>query len=434
MTGVKGRIAAFAVCVAVLAGTAVGYTGYALHRDRARVASGEHVHPAPGTVRLTAGGAARLVFRDTARGPGFGKLASVPLDDPTGARTVDTRACERSYAAAGRLLCLAGSSGLVVHHYAELYDVRQHLVERLGLDGLPSRARLSADGRMAAWTVFVYGDSYTSVGFSTRTGILDTGTGTYVPTLEEFTTYKGGKVFAPADRNFWGVSFLADDNTFYATIGSASHGGTYLVRGNFRARTMTVLRSNAECPSLSPDGTRLAFKKKVSADPSRPWRLYVLDLASMRETPLADTRSVDDQADWLDDHTVAYALPRGDSAFDLSGAVRGRLGRPQPAGPGCGLGERGALSGHPVGRGLVSGCIAAGLRADVFPVVVQRGVMRAAGPAAKAGGCSRCGGGRSCRNVRHRADPAVRQPVSAVHPSIQFIVPELKTQAPDGTV
>lgn len=314
----RSRVAIFAVCVAVLASIAVGYTTYALHRDRAMVANGENVHPKPGAVRLTPGGGARLVFRDTARGPGFGRIAEVGLGGkPGAARAVDTRACERAYAAAGRLLCLAGRGGLVVHHYAELYDARGRLVRRIELPGLPSRARLSGDGRMAAWTAFVYGDSYTSIGFSTRTGILDSRTGVYVPSLEEFTTYRRGRVFSPADRNFWGVSFLADDNTFYATLGSVSHGGTYLVRGDFRARTMTVLRRNVECPSLSPDGTRLVFKKKVSGDASRPWRLYVLDLASMRETPLADTRSVDDQADWLDDHTVAYALPRGSSTFDV---------------------------------------------------------------------------------------------------------------------
>jgi hypothetical protein len=327
--GMRARIAVFAGCVAVLAVIAVGYTLYALHRDRARVAHGEAVRPVAGAVRLGGGGAARLVFRDTARGPGFGRLASVALADPEGPRTVDAQACERAYAAAGRLLCLAGSGGLVVHHYAELFDSGRHLLRKVELPGLPSRARLSADGRMAAWTAFVYGDSYTSVGFSTRTGILDTATGDYVPSLEEFTTYKDGKVFAPTDRNFWGVSFLADDTTFYATLGSASQGGTYLVRGNFRARTMTVLRGNVECPSLSPDGTRLAFKKKVSDDPSKPWRLYVLDLATMRETPLADTRSVDDQADWLDDRTVAYALPRGSSAFDLWAQPADGTGRPR---------------------------------------------------------------------------------------------------------
>ncbi|GAA3410762.1 hypothetical protein [Streptosporangium vulgare] len=49
------------------------------------------------------------------------------------------------------------------------------------------------------------------------------------------------------------------------------------------------------------------FKKRVSADPDRMWRLHLLDLATMRETPLAEPASVDDQVAWLDGHTVMYA-------------------------------------------------------------------------------------------------------------------------------
>lgn len=325
----KNRIIVFAVCVAVLASVAIGYTVYALQRDKARAAGGEGVRPVAGAVDLTPGGSARLIFRDTAKGPGFGRLAEVRVGSPGGGRKVDTQACERSYAAAGRLLCLAGQNGLVVHHYAELRDSRMKLLKRIQLPGLPSRARLSADGRMAAWTAFVYGDSYTSAGFSTRTGIYDSRTDTVVPTLETFEVWRNGKDFTPPDRNFWGVSFLKDDNTFYATLGSSSSGGTFLVRGDFAARTMTVLRENVECPSLSPDGTRLVFKKKISDDPSKPWRLYVLDLATLRETALAETRSVDDQGDWLDDRTIAYSLPTGSSAFDVWKQPADGSGRPE---------------------------------------------------------------------------------------------------------
>ena len=38
------------------------------------------------------------------------------------------------------------------------------------------------------------------------------------------------------------------------------------------------------------------------------WRLHVLDLASGRETALAETRSVDDQVEWLDDERIMYGL------------------------------------------------------------------------------------------------------------------------------
>lgn len=70
-------------------------------------------------------------------------------------------------------------------------------------------------------------------------------------------------------------------------------------------------------PLPLPDGTRIAYKKRVkglSAD--APWRLYVLDLRTLHETPLAETRSVDDQAVWSDAHTLTYALP-GDYGADL---------------------------------------------------------------------------------------------------------------------
>jgi hypothetical protein len=46
-------------------------------------------------------------------------------------------------------------------------------------------------------------------------------------------------------------------------------------------------------------------------------------------TPLAETRSVDDQPAWLDDHTIGYGVPRGPGHADVwsvpadgSGAAR----------------------------------------------------------------------------------------------------------------
>lgn len=56
---------------------------------------------------------------------------------------------------------------------------------------------------------------------------------------------------------------------------------------------------------MSPDGTRLAFKK-LHEGLIGQWRLHVLDLATMTETPLAETRDIDDQAEWLDNNTVIY--------------------------------------------------------------------------------------------------------------------------------
>ena len=76
------------------------------------------------------------------------------------------------------------------------------------------------------------------------------------------------------------------------------------MRGSVSERSVVTVRKNAECPSLSPDGTRVVYKKRVGEPPA--WRYHVLDLASGRETPLAETRAVDDQAEWLDGDHVLY--------------------------------------------------------------------------------------------------------------------------------
>ena len=122
--------------------------------------------------------------------------------------------------------------------------------------------------------------------------------------LEQFEVWNDGARFNRPDFNFWGVTFARDSNLFYATLASA--GKTYLVVGNISERTLQVLRENVECPSLSPDNTRLAFKKRVGD--VGVWRLHILDLNTLEDTPLtAETHTIDDQVEWLDDNNVLYA-------------------------------------------------------------------------------------------------------------------------------
>lgn len=105
-----------------------------------------------------------------------------------------------------------------------------------------------------------------------------------------------------------GVTFAADRNRFYATLGTG--GSVYLVEGDVAARRAVVLRADVECPSLSPDNTRVAFKKRMFADARRGWRLHVMDLRTLDDTPLAETRSIDDQVEWLDAAHLLYELPQ----------------------------------------------------------------------------------------------------------------------------
>ena len=68
---------------------------------------------------------------------------------------------------------------------------------------------------------------------------------------------------------------------------------------------MQVLRENVECPSLSPDQRHLAFKSRLAN--GREWRVHVLELATMREWAIeTETRSIDDQIEWLDNGHVLY--------------------------------------------------------------------------------------------------------------------------------
>ncbi|MFJ2156366.1 TolB family protein [Streptomyces sp. NPDC087856] len=275
----------------------------------------------PGGPRITAGRVTlttpgTMVFRNMAWGPHRDELTTVPAATPAGPRTASGLKCLRFYAASGTGVCLQAVHGTVTDTYrALILDAHLKETARYDVPGIPSRARVSPTGRFAAWTAFVGGDSYAGTNFSTRAAIVDTRTGKLIPTLEAFRIVKDGHVYHAADVNFWGVTFAADDRTFYATL--ATKGSTYLVKGDLRARTVTTLHTNVECPSLSPDGTRIAYKKRVKGLPKdAPWHLYVLDLRTMRETPLAESRSVDDQAVWRDDRTIVYALP-GDYGADL---------------------------------------------------------------------------------------------------------------------
>ncbi|GHJ98491.1 TolB family protein [Streptomyces sp. NPDC003753] len=312
---VRSRILVLLSALLVLAG--VG-TASVLHasaraerRDQAQ-AGGPRI--TSGKVTLTEPG--RMVFRNMAWGPHRDELTTVPASDPSGPRTASGVKCLRFYAAAGTGVCLQAVHGPVSDTYrALILDASLHIRAHYDVPGIPSRARVSPSGHYAAWTAFVGGDSYAGTNFSTRAAIVDTRTGALIPSLEAYRIVKDGRTYHASDANFWGVTFASDDRTFYATL--ATKGTTYLVRGDLRARTVTTLHPNVECPSLSPDGTRIAYKKRVKGLPKdAPWHLYVLDLRTMRETPLAESRSVDDQAVWRDERTVVYALP-GDFGADL---------------------------------------------------------------------------------------------------------------------
>ncbi len=300
----RGRIVAFAgVCVVAFG---VGTASVVAARPDG---PGEAPYAGPDVAAVRA--EPHLAFVDTALGPNFNHLAFVPASDPGGPRAVTAATCERAYVTRTGGLCLRTEAGVLNRFRATVLDASLAPVTKLPLLGVPSRARLAADGALAASTVFVTGHSYAADHFSTATTIRNLRSGHDYGNLEDFRVIRDGRTHRSTDVNVWGVTFAAGEG-FYATV--ASKGSTWLARGDLAARTLTVVGDAIECPSLSPDGTRVAYKKRSERD---EWRLHVRDLRTSADVALAETRSVDDQAEWLDDATVLYGLPRSGSATDV---------------------------------------------------------------------------------------------------------------------
>jgi hypothetical protein len=295
----KRRLTMFIVlAMACVAGTAVAIGS--------AVGQGRDDGSSAGTAQALAGegGETLVLFRDL-KGDGQGQLAVAGIESPD-ERTLEPLRCDRSYFAGGRGICLARGDGFASGYKAKVFGPDMAVRGEVDVSGIPSRARVAPDGRYGSVTLFVTGHAYAEAGsFSTETTLIDLERGERIANLEEFTVLHGDRQVTAVDRNFWGVTFARNSDLFYATM--ATGGETYLIRGSVEGRTAEVVHENVECPSLSPDGRRIAYKKRVDSEHG-PWRLAVLDLATMRETLLAETRSVDDQAEWLDDGQVLYGI------------------------------------------------------------------------------------------------------------------------------
>lgn len=258
---------------------------------------------------ITAG--PHILFRSTAPGDRFGQLAAVTADDPAGARAFTGVECDLLAAGAGRVSCLRSAGGFATSYEAVLLDSDWQTTDTFPLTGLPNRTRVSPGGSLVATTALVAGHCDASGTITTQTIVHDLDTGT-ADDLEEYALVVDGAKASPVDRNYWSVTFADDEDTFYATAQSVSMGHTWLVRGSVSERTLTTVLDGGMCPSLSPDGTRLAYMVQTSSSPTI-WSFAVLDLVSGEHQVLAgETSNVDDQVAWLDDDTILYGLPRVD--------------------------------------------------------------------------------------------------------------------------
>ena len=186
-------------------------------------------HDAPSSVQTqvtdVSASTPRLVFRNTAPGAGYGFVAAVPLSDPAGSRSVSPQACDRVDASSDASLCLTIDRGVVTTFTATLFDTDWRPLQSWPLPGVPSRTRFSPDGSKVAFSAFITGESYATVGFSIATRIWPAADGDAV-NLEDFALTVNGQAVTNSDRNFWGVTFAQDPDTFYATAASGGQTGS----------------------------------------------------------------------------------------------------------------------------------------------------------------------------------------------------------------
>lgn len=252
-----------------------------------------------------------------AGGQRFSGVEIVTLDPRTMApltRSPTALSCARVHVSLkGDLLCFSnavpGKPGEFVRPTSYLHapDLTPRSARHSPSDGRPSRARLAPDARFFATTEFITGHSYLGTGgttFSTGTHIGRSGAGSPPENIQSWPVYHRREKVTSIDLNLWGVTFHpADTNRFFVT--AYFDGKPYLAEGNVDERRITVLREGLECPSMSPDGRRLAFKKRTS---STGWSPAVLDLATLKETVFTVDDSVDDQIEWIDDRTLVYEV------------------------------------------------------------------------------------------------------------------------------
>jgi hypothetical protein len=229
-------------------------------------------------------------------------------------RSPTSLACARVHAAAstGQLACYAAAAATGMPLAATVLSVHDATLARQsnrpsGTHGLPSRTRMSADGRLAATTEFIAGHSYVGTAgnlFSTATSIWRNDVQAPPIALQDWPVVQDGHPVRFADLNLWGVTFDPHDaNHFFLTV--AWTGKPHLAEGHVKDHRLVVVRDGVECPSFSPDGRRLAFKKRTSAT---TWSPAVLDLATMKEHVFDVGHSVDDQIEWLDAHRLVYEV------------------------------------------------------------------------------------------------------------------------------
>jgi len=186
---------------------------------------------------------------------------------------------------------------------AEIFDRSFERQGRLALAGVPTRVRVSPDGRFGAVTTYAEEESPAGERLAIESVVIDLRSATVLADLRDFRLETVGADAFVGPFDFASVSFDRDSDRFFATLSTPTRRS--LVVGSLRQRTLRPLEPEFASEAISPDGARLVVKQRVSDRGF--WRVAILDLASRREQALQQgDRSIDDQVEWLDEHNVVY--------------------------------------------------------------------------------------------------------------------------------
>ena len=243
-----------------------------------------------------------VMFRTLAPRHAFGRIVMAAPGAPFD-RRLTPLSCARVQYAGGTGLCLVEEQdGKAVRQVLYLFDATFALGTRLVLNGIPIRARVSPDGRLASVTTYGEEESAAGERLASESLLIDVASGRVIGDLRSFSVSSSADqpIVPPVDIS--SVAF-ADNDRFYATLSTPDH--RYLVTGSVAGRRLEVIATGLANEAVSPDGRRLLVKKQTGDRGF--WQLVVFDLESHREVSLNQgLRSVDDQVEWLDDGHVVY--------------------------------------------------------------------------------------------------------------------------------
>lgn len=253
-----------------------------------------------------------LVFVNRVPGDDYGKLATI---DGEGDRHFFGPTCDRAHASAGMALCLEPQDGLIPTWNARVLDFTDESLPEIASEiaARPSRARVDPRGSRVVWTSFVTGHDYLSAGeFATETRYIDFSRDGVTYTADQIRAAEVPERFNAQDGNWWGVTFdPSSEDHVYLTFGHGEE--TEVVRSDQRRVRFESAFDNASCPSQSPDGDSMVFKRAIEGEDA-PLSLVLRGLNTGDERVLNEDRFVDDQVEWLDNDTITYGLIREDSA------------------------------------------------------------------------------------------------------------------------